>query len=629
MYLLKDILRLESLIDISKINENKLSLVCDILSHILDHMPFSSIIGLKNVPIVKYVDSKGLSLRVLALYPFKKHATKFLFDILTNYLLPKKSLKISQFFSSNIKISETEEELTLCEIEMYFDSYFEKNCAVSYLQTKLQEIKLGLSSIYKAYKIIEMQGESNHEKLPRVQEMISHLVERFPLEFDYDIFTLMQQIFIELKESFKIIREAKYLVRMTTSLYLLKKQLLNALDENLENRHVFVRFKQTKLHMPLGIKPVLGVFVCLNFLKENEIFSKKQLFRAIQHVVPKINIVDDSFFEIIGGEGVGRYFYIEIEKDNRDLFSPYEITRLKKLLPSMLIGRIEHLQRPIFMPRNEEEVMKNIVVLSGQLKYVKDLPQVIISFEEQSYKYLTFTVILVRILYDKCHNADILLKMMNPSFKVVLERERTLGKVRHRYDKEALVMKVSLESLMFLREDDSVDLYKARQKVLAELEKVFGSVRDFNGGMISKQAEAFLKLKKALGSYAVDNKLLLENFFHSIYPIEMRSVASTMPLKELFVQLLQILNHHKHEGARFRKLYKKSDEFDIYLIEFYDYGLKQHVIDQMGMLRIMSRKLLQLHLQTFDRIFLGFIYFYGEEFSRNSFRSALKRALDF
>ena len=50
------------------------------------------------------------------------------------------------------------------------------------------------------------------------------------------------------------------------------------------------------------------------------------------------------------------------------------------------------------MPRNEEEVMRNIITLSNQLRLSRDLPQVIINFEEQSSKQLSFTVIWLRVL---------------------------------------------------------------------------------------------------------------------------------------------------------------------------------------------------------------------------------------
>jgi len=50
------------------------------------------------------------------------------------------------------------------------------------------------------------------------------------------------------------------------------------------------------------------------------------------------------------------------------------------------------------MPRNEEEVIRNIITLSNQLKASHDLPQVILTFEGQSDTELVFTVIWLRVL---------------------------------------------------------------------------------------------------------------------------------------------------------------------------------------------------------------------------------------
>ncbi len=577
-------------------------------------------------PYLRWIDFGNKSLKVLTFYPFRKHASKFLMDMLTNYLLPKRYLKISRCYFCN---HETEkQELTVCEIVLEFESLWEKDLAIMNLELKQQEICLGLSSAYKAQKILEMQWEAHQEKLARVQEILNYLIERFPLSIDYDVFTLMQQIFLDVKQSFKMVREPKQLVKLVVALYFLQKELVKACELDPKKRHLFLSIKHAKIHQPLGIKSVLGISVCFNFLQENENFSKKQYFRAISSVVRGVEYVEDSYLEVEVEEGIGKGCYIEISKTSNIAFSLDEIKKLKNRLTSHLIGGIEHLQRPVFMPRNEEEVMKNIVLLSGQLKYVKDIPQVIISFDEQTYSSLTFTVILVRLLQDGCQNAKILLKMIKSGFQVVLERERMLGKIRHKYSKEALVMRMSLEAKGFLREDDSIDLYKARQSILKELEKVFGRVRDFNGGMISKQVEAFIKLRKALGTKASENRFLLENFFHSIYPIEMRSVISTKPLSKLFTLLLDRIKRGSVESKTCVKAQIEGNGFDVFLIEFNDLGLKQKVVDQMASLQIMSRKLIQLHLTTLDRTFLGYIYFYGEKVSKRAFQDALYRALD-
>ena len=46
-------------------------------------------------------------------------------------------------------------------------------------------------------------------------------------------------------------------------------------------------------------------------------------------------------------------------------------SNVETLLPDQIKEHIEQLTHPIFMPRNEEEVLRNIMALSRQLRYVE------------------------------------------------------------------------------------------------------------------------------------------------------------------------------------------------------------------------------------------------------------------
>ena len=84
---------------------------------------------------------------------------------------------------------------------------------------------------------------------------------------------------------------------------------------------------------------------------------------------------------------------------------------------------------------------------------------------------------------------------------------------KHR--KEASVHRVKVPKEQFLRRDHSIDLYKARQTVVSEISRVVGEIRDYNGGMISKQNELLCSVKRLLGDMKNSDELLLENFFYS------------------------------------------------------------------------------------------------------------------
>lgn len=295
------------------------------------------------------------------------------------------------------------------------------------------------------------------------------------------------------------------------------------MGKNPDRRHLALKCKRGVRHTPFGLQSGLSVFVGLSYLSEHELFEEKHLQLALTHLIPDAQVVPGSYFAF------DDLFYIEFERETP--FSKEDILELEKRLPSEIRARIEQLVSPIFMPRNEEEVMRSILTLAGQLKYLRDLPQVMISFYKQTEHQIIFTVTLVRIL----HNSPLIQEAEN----LTIDRVKTVGQLRQKYPKEAVVMKISLPTKNFIREDFSVDLFAARLQVVKEIEKVVGEVRDYNGGMIAKQSENFAQLKALLGDLAIKHPLFLQNFFHCIFPASLSATMDPKKLKILFEMLLK------------------------------------------------------------------------------------------
>jgi hypothetical protein len=95
---------------------------------------------------------------------------------------------------------------------------------------------------------------------------------------------------------------------------------------------------------------------------------------------------------------------------------------------------------------------------------------------------------------------------------------------------------------LFLREDHTVDLLKARQALAVELSRVLGDFRDYNGGMIATQRQTLDTLKTLLGPLDNKENFLLENFFHALMPMEARNVVDYACIKELFFSLRESIN---------------------------------------------------------------------------------------
>ena len=167
----------------------------------------------------------------------------------------------------------------------------------------------------------------------------------------------------------------------------------------------------------------------------------------------------------------------------------------------------------------------------------------IVNFLEQTNNEVSFVVILLRLQKPGITDLKALFKHAESPFTFLDHDVKVVGILRKKYPKEAHVFQVRIDKKQFLRKDFSLDLYKARQSVIAELSHLIGEIRDFNGGMISKQHETLTSLKELLLESGIHNDFLLENFFYSITPKYMQSILKPEIIKELFILLIDAIDH--------------------------------------------------------------------------------------
>jgi len=279
------------------------------------------------------------------------------------------------------------------------------------------------------------------------------------------------------------------------------------------------------------------------------------------------------------------------------------------------------------MPRNEEEVMRNIITLSNQLKLSRDLPQVITSFDSQTEDELSFTVIWLRVVKEDDRPIQQAFDIQTSFLKFELDRVKKVGLLRKKYLKEVTVFKVRFPSSNFLRSDHSVDLFKARQSIVIELQRVLGEYRDYNGGMIAKQHEQFLSLKALLPSLDDNDELVLENFFHSIYPVELRSVFNPFYLKKMFTMFLEAVKKNK-EGAAENSIFQMSDEAGVYLLLSYkEAAVREAVIDCVREFQIPDFQLLTVISEYAESSYLGYVCLEGDPGQRENFVREISNCL--
>lgn len=554
------------------------------------------------------------ALSVLLLCKYRLNACNFFYEMVSRWLLPQKRVNVELFFASDVRLPHLSDDLlSVAEIVVHLKSAQDVEEARRNLHSVETEIRLGVASNYHARRILEFKGLSTDGKTAMIQEKIGSLIQSHSKDYDPGIFSQMQHFLVCVRDDFKISRDYHHISRIISNLHSLRKFIKQNVQVYPSKRHVVLKFLKTRLAAPsLKEKPVLGVLAGLNFLREHEVFETGHLISAIQKNLPNIRLVEGSAF-LDKGESL-QTVYLEIEKIDGSDFDLEEIHRLKVMLPDQIKGHIEQLTHPIFMPRNDEEVLRNIMSLSRQLRFVGDMPHIIISFDEQKGSELCFTVILLRVQAEKDPTVQELFAAKRTALKYIPDRVRRVGHVRRKYVKEATVFRTVLPTANFLRDDHSVDLYKAREFVLGEVSRVIGAVRDYNGGMIYKLAESLNALKSSVGKGA--DPILLEKFFYALSPIEMRSSLETEPLKQLFTVLSQAV---KTDAVQ-----KRQDAARAYAVfPAVDAARKKQLSLAIEGLAIAPHKLVSFALDIHDISYVGYMHMTAEKEEQDKFLSSL------
>lgn len=466
---------------------------------------------------------------------FRANAFRFFYEMVSRWLIPGRRLNALLQFATDFTMPDLSSEKYIAgEVIVRIETGKELEILQKNLPIIESEISVGVASYYQACRILEIKGLTSDEKTALIQENIVALIKHRPQDFDYDILSEMQHFLVLCKEEFKHNRSWRHMSRVICVHYLFRKAMRFSLEVYPNRRYISVKLIRATLP---SRKKVLGITLALSFLRDHECFDAGHIRRGIQALIPEAKLVEGSFFRNESRSDPTIAIYLEIEKEGG--ISLEEERLLKEELPSELKSRIEQRLNPIFMPQNEEVIMRYIVALSAQLKYVRDLPQVIIDFIQQTEEHLEFLVVALRVVTPNLKSIASLFKAKPSTVEFFPDRTKSVGRLRKKYKKEASVFRLKIRKVPFLRTDHSVDLYKARQEIAKELARIIGEFRDYNGGTISKETELFEHLRHELGKYAHEKDFLLENFFYSLSPPVMRSVLPVKPLKKLFLMILE------------------------------------------------------------------------------------------
>lgn len=587
---------------------------------------FSDII--QKIPLIQtsFQEKDSCFLKISLLSKRVGNPAKFFYEMIDRWLLPGKKTHICSFFSCDFIFSYNgSDPFCLSEIVISANDEVELKKMQNNFLFLQNEIRLGSTSVYQASCILENKGLSADQKNLFIQERISLLIQKRPQDFDYDIFHQMQHFLFNTRQEFKAYRDCTHMARIISVFYVLRRALVSQAENCSVERLIKVKLRKTWLQLPLGFEKVLGVFLAIHFLSDDEQFEQVHCMRMIESCFPDFHYIEGSYFSY--EEGRVHLIYLELEKKDRSEISSQELKNLKEKLIDEVENGIHSLMHPLFIPRNEEEVMRNVILLSKQLRYFRDIPQVIINFDEQLETDLLFTVILVRV--RQAVDPSIQQLFSHSSLVFIPDRIKQVGMLRKKYPKEASVFRLRIASRSFIRSDHRVDLFQARQFVARELEKVIGEFRDFNGGMITKQYERFNELKKVCCRLQKQEKLLLEYFFHSIYPKELSTIFDPLRLKELFFLFLELFEKNKDKKNNTRSVHQMKPGSCFFVLSYFDHSLKSKVLEKVAQLQISSSQLIAVLFRAVGWDYLCYGYLEEDTQKKILFIKTIQDALDF
>jgi hypothetical protein len=411
-----------------------------------------------------------------------------------------------------------------------------------FIETKIPEKEVDESYVSSLKMLIKQTfSDVQPSKEMLVQQRIEKARRRFHQWLEGSVLEEMKCLLAVASREFIEQRSFRLLCRLVISQHFMHKMLIKSAMNAPEIRHGACRLLPARLAFPFTSKTVLGIFVAISFLHKYDFFSEEHLLRAIQKLVPESQWVPGGIYAFQRHGNPFKFIYIEIEKKGGGTFSLAERRLLSHTLKEEVKWSVEKLQPSVFMVTNEEEVAKNILVLSREISSVSDLSQVIIHFEEQTEKDVRFRIIMVRpfnkkhLCLEKCFQAQAACVMYLP------DRIQTVRHLKKKHPIQAQVFQLCLpKNSKLLRSDASLNFYAARSQICELLTQAIGPFRDYNGGIILKQGENLEQFKRLFRDYPSD---LVENFFYGLTPIEVQASIRLEVIAALFELFLEGKNH--------------------------------------------------------------------------------------
>jgi oligopeptide transport system substrate-binding protein len=435
------------------------------------------------------------------------------------------------------------------------------------------------------------------------RRLLKRLIARFPRIADHHLLKELDRMTAFLETAFTEQRTAKHLAKLASLIFFVRKRLTRNLTLFPYEDHFDVRIFPSFLYFTFGLKPVLSLLTHAHLKNKYELFDEEQLISIISKALPNVQLVKDSVYVYQTSKSPIKTLYFEIHKITGLPFNSLEINRLKNALQQEMKFSIQQLIPRIFMIRNEEEILKNILTLNREIRYISDFPQVMIVFDQQTFTEAIFTIILLRVLKSGQKSLSDHFTTIN-TVEFLPERSQIVRYLKKKHPIEANVFRLKLKKdASLLRFDNSLNFYLARQQISHLLVSAIGKFRDYNGGIIIQQREVLAHLKESFQAVSIKEPDLVENFYYSLSPIEAQATLPLGTLRLLFSLFLEVKGLKPSRASDFfLKFHRQENRFLIVVRT-----LDQSVKEALDALVASFQKDANFSLEVQNSYFVGFL----------------------
>ncbi len=572
---------------------------------------------------------------------FTNGAGRHMIDLFSQWLIPGNPLPVPSIQGVNFVFSaHPENKLFFCHILISLESEHDRVRSQEGIHDLLAAIRKNITAVAYVRKLLAKSHLSSAQQVSLFSSHLTSLTSRSDLDFDQTLFEhaseLFRHAFAEKKIEEARLNLERYLknrraffdrdifseIHYFTWLY--KTRFIGKRDRALVTKliglqYLFRKFLKQKItespsarHVALKIFPLrhsektssLGLLIGINLIKECEIFEERHALKAIEQLLPDIHLVPGSFIQDGRDMQKIRLFYLEFEKGNGEPFSSRELFLLRRQLSKEVKVCVETLIHPLFMPRNDEDLLRFSLQLCGQLTDPSAHPQMAIFFGNQTAEALSFTVILARIVKKGLPSS--LIKELEDSgafFEVGDVEVRKPPSHEKEWEREVVSFTAKLPKDPFLRADFTIDVLQARQEIVRQMHEALGLVRDYNGGLLETQLRAEHLFLASLGELGKRDTLLAKAFFHAITPPLMQIILETALLKKIYTMLREA------SQDTLPSLYSASTKrYELILIKSFFHSLKKEIKQILQELAIPSSQITYAEVAHGEECFFALIH---------------------